>query len=84
MRPGWRRPAALYAVWNPKLWPMKGMSLSMVFRIPMIPIGALAGEQYIGEPCRATHGAVAADHEQDVDPQLEQVVSHHLGVLRAT
>ena len=30
--------AALNEVTNPKLWPMKGMSLSMVFGIPMTPI----------------------------------------------
>ena len=27
--------AVVYAVWKPKLWPMNGMSLSMVFGMPI-------------------------------------------------
>ena len=75
--------ASVKEVTKPKLWPMNGMSLSIVFGMPITPIVSPRRSDGVGDLGRAAHRAVAADHEQQVDAERDQPVHHLVGVLRA-
>ena len=71
------------AVRKPKLWSMNGMSLSIVFGTPTTAIRSSRSAITRGDRLGAVQRAVAADHEQDVDPELLQAVDDLLGILPA-
>ena len=62
---------------------MNGMSLSIVFGTPTTAIRRLALGDDVGDRLRAAQRAVAADDEQDVDPELLEAVDDLLRVLAA-
>ncbi len=71
------------AVEKPKLWPMCGMSLSIVLGTPTMPICRPRRSISTDDVVRAAHRSVAADDHQDVDAELDEPVDDHGRVLRA-